>query len=236
MRLAVWSGPRNLSTALMYSFAQRPDCTVRDEPFYAAYLAATGLRHPLRDAVLAAGQTDPAAVADDLCRDPGPGRIAYQKHMVHHLLPAFPTRWMAGCAHVLLIRHPARVAASYTAKRAAPDAHDLGFPQQAFLLDLLAGLGQRPVIIDAGRLRADPAGVLARLCRTLGVSPCDRMLSWVPGPKPYDGAWAPHWYDAVHRSTGFAPPEGPLPRLDGPLMPLIEAALPAYQTLLAEAL
>ena len=225
MRIAAWSGPRNLSTAMMYAFGARPDCDAVDEPFYAAYLARTGLDHPMREAVLASQPTDPEAVADRLAAT-GP-RHVYLKHMAHHM-EGMPLRWAEGCVHVHLIRHPARVIASYAAKREAPTEADLGFAAQAALYDRLGG-----VVVDTEALRRTPKAMLRALCAEIGL-PWDRtMLRWPAGPKPYDGAWAAHWYGAVHRSTGFAGPEGPLPEADAGLL---RATLPFYRAMASRAL
>ena len=232
MRLAVWSGPRNLSTAMMYSFGAREDFAIMDEPFYAAYLAASGADHPMRDAVLAAHETDPARVAA-LCEAPPAGGKphVYQKHMAHHMLPHFPLGWAAGCAHVHLIRHPARVLASYADRRGTVTLEDIGLPMQVMLHKALGG-----VVVDTSALREDPAVGLATLCDALGLEFDPAMLSWPAGGRPEDGAWAPHWYASVHRSTGFAGPEGPLPELPRELWPLLDAALPYYEMLRKEAL
>ncbi len=235
LRIAMWSGPRNLSTALMYAFAARGDCDVWDEPFYAAYLAATGLDHPMRAEIAAAHEGDPARVAAACAGDGPEGRpLFYQKQMTMHLLPQFPRGFMRACANVFLIRHPARVVASYVRKREAPTLDDLGFARQGDLFDEVADwLGAAPPVIDSADILADPAGMLARLCGVLGIPWTGRMLSWPAGPKPFDGAWAPHWYGAVHRSTGFEPAEGALPALEGDYARLAEAALPCYERLAA---
>jgi len=233
LRIAMWSGPRNLSTALMYAFAARGDCAVWDEPFYAAYLAATGLDHPMREAIIAAGDPDPARVAA-ACAGPSPrGQpLFYQKHMTHHMLPAVDRGWLQSVTNVFLIRHPARVIASYLAKREEPVLADLGFAQQAGIFDHVASLtGRAPLVIDSADIRADPAATLARLCAALGIPFTTRMLHWPAGPKPYDGAWAPHWYGAVHCSTGFDRAEGPLPALGGTYADLAAEALPHYERL-----
>ena len=234
MRLCVWSGPRNLSTAMMYAFGAGARWPAVDEPFYAAWLHATGTVHPMQEAVLG-GETDPGEVSRTLAED-GPG-WRYQKHMVHHLLPDFPTDWMRDAAHVLLIRHPARVAASYAAKREAPTAADLGFEDTARVDALIAEVtGAAPVVVDTARVRADPEGQLRALCAAVGAPFDPGMLGWEAGPKPFDGPWAPHWYGAVHASTGFGGPEGPLPDLDPALQRLADGALPLYEALLARAL
>ena len=236
VRIAMWSGPRNLSTALMYSFAARGDCAVWDEPFYAAYLSATGLDHPMRAEVIAGGEPDPARVAAACAGAPGQP-LFYQKHMTHHMLPAFPLAFMEACTNVFLIRHPARVIASYLAKRESPVLEDLGFLQQAALFDRVADrTGQTPIVIDSADIRADPHAALTRLCTALRIPFTERMLSWTSGPRAFDGPWAPHWYGAVHRSTGFEAAEGPLPVLTSAAAALAEAALPSYARLAAHAL
>lgn len=233
LRIAMWSGPRNLSTALMYAFAARGDCAVWDEPFYAAYLDATGIDHPMRAEVIAAGETDPNRVAA-ACKGSVPGGMAihYQKHMTLHMIPGFPRGWMRSCANVFLIRHPARVVASYAKKREGASAHDIGFEAQAQLYDEVAAWsGAPPPVIDSDDVRRDPEGMLTTLCRALGIPFTRRMLRWEAGGNPADGAWAPHWYGAVHRSTGFEGAEGPLPQLGGRYRELAEEAMPFYERL-----
>lgn len=234
-RIAMWSGPRNLSTALMYSFAARGDCTVWDEPFYAAYLKATGIPHPMAAEVIAAGVPDPAQVAE-ACLGPIPQaqRLFYQKHMTLHMIPEFDRGFMKGLTNVFLIRHPARVVASYSKKRESPTLADLGFVQQAELFDEVSGwLGHAPTVIDSADIRADPRQALTGLCARLGIAFTEKMLRWPAGPKQYDGVWAPHWYNAVHTSTGFDAPEGPLPALPPEFQRLVDQAMPYYERLVA---
>jgi hypothetical protein len=233
MRIAMWSGPRNLSTALMYAFAARGDCAVWDEPFYAAYLAATGFPHPMAAEVIAAGESDPARVAA-ACLGPIPQAqsLFYQKHMTLHMIPGFDRGFLKGLTNVFLIRHPARVVASYAKKRESPTLLDIGFVQQAELFDQVAQMiGAAPPVIDSATIRENPRQALSALCLRLGIPFTERMLRWPAGPKPYDGVWAPHWYNAVHLSTGFEDPEGDLPRLPADLAALAEAALPYYEQL-----
>jgi hypothetical protein len=233
MKIAMWSGPRNLSTALMYAFASRPDCAVWDEPFYAAYLSATGIDHPMRAEVIAAGIVDPAQVAAR-CTGPNPdGRpFWYQKHMTLHMVPAFDRGFMQGLTNAFLIRHPARVVESYSKKRESPTLADIGFVQQAELFDQVCNIaGRAPPVISAESLRLDPRSALSRLCMALGIEFTDSMLNWPSGPKPYDGVWAPHWYNAVHASTGFGDPEGPMPSLDADGQRLVDLAMPFYDRL-----
>lgn len=225
MKIAMWSGPRNLSTAMMYSFRARSDFTVMDEPFYAAYLAQSGADHPMREQILAAQATDPGEVAA-LCRAPFPTSHLYMKHMPHHMLDGFPLDWAQDCVNVHLIRHPARVIASYAAKREAPTLEDIGFVQQHALYEKLGG-----VVIDSTDIRARPEHMLRALCDAIDLPFDPAMLSWPAGPRAEDGIWAEHWYGAVHQSTGFAGAEGELPALEGSLADLLDAAQPYYSAL-----
>lgn len=237
-RIAMWSGPRNLSTAMMYAFSARGDTVVWDEPFYSAYLDATGITHPMRDQIIATNEPDPDIIAAT-CKGPVPQgqQIFYQKHMTLHMIPEFDRRWMRSCTNVFLIRHPARVVASYAKKREGATLSDLGFIQQAELFqEVTDWSGAVPVVIDSDDIRADPEGALRKLCAAIGISFSRQMLHWPAGGNPSDGVWAPHWYGAVHRSTGFAGAEGPLPALGGSYAALAAQALPYYQSLAAHRL
>ncbi len=237
MRIAMWSGPRNLSTAMMYAFAERPDCAVWDEPFYAAFLEKTGIDHPMRDEILAAGTRDPQAVVRR-CLGPVPGGKThfYQKHMAHHMVDGMPLEWMADVTNVFLIRHPARVVASYVRKRENPTAEDLGFRQLADLFQRARDFGQSPPVLDSQWIRDDPARALSALCKALDIPVDPGMTRWAPGGRPEDGAWAPHWYGAIHRSSGFEGAEGPIPNLNGSMAQLAEDAMPHYLAMKAHAL
>jgi hypothetical protein len=238
MKIAMWSGPRNLSTALMYAFASRPDCAASDEPFYAAYLSATGIDHPMRAEVISSQPTDPAKVVA-FCTGPNPDGKShwYQKHMTLHMIPTFDRSFLKHLTNAFLIRHPARVIASYAKKRESPTLDDIGFAQQARLFDQIADLtGTAPPVISAEAIRANPHDALTNLCAALGLPFDPAMLHWPPGPKPQDGVWAPHWYNAVHLSTGFEDPEGPLPDLSPDFQRLCDLALPHYDRLHAHSL
>ncbi|MCB9676473.1 MAG: HAD family hydrolase [Alphaproteobacteria bacterium] len=232
VRIAMWSGPRNLSTALMRSFEARGDCAVVDEPLYACYLATTGLEHPMRDAVIASQSTDWRAVVGDLVRE-RPEPVAYQKHMAHHLLDGMGREWLREVHNALLIRHPARVLASYARRRERVEPADLGFLQQVDLLDGLEARGLPVVVVDSADILRDPAGTLSALCGALGVGWTERMLSWAPGPHASDGVWAPHWYAQVWASTGFGGPEGPVPEVPAELEGMLDALLPSWERLAA---
>ena len=229
MRIAMWSGPRNLSTAMMYAFAARSDCTVVDEPFYASYLAATGLQHPMRNEILASQPKDPETVIRKITGSiPGNKRHFYQKHMTQHMVSGINRDWMSEFTNVFLIRHPARVAASRSAIYDNPTLDDIGFVQQAELYDLVKSQGGRPVVIDSFAIRQNPENALKRLCLDIGLTWDPAMLHWPAGGHPADGIWARHWYGAVHKSTEFAGAEGPLPKLDSAGKALVEQAMPYY--------
>ncbi|MEJ6391173.1 HAD family hydrolase [Gymnodinialimonas ulvae] len=230
MKIAMWSGPRNLSTAMMYAFGNRSDCEAWDEPFYAAYLAATGADHPMRTETIASQPVDVLDVIADI-RAPQDRPVRYLKLMTHHMVPDFPLDWAKDCANVHLIRHPARVIASYAAKRETITLDDIGFAEVARIYDALPG-----PVIDSADIRADPAPMLRTLCAEVGLLFDPAMLTWQAGPKTFDGAWAPHWYDAVHRSTGFAGAEGELPEVAQAHRGLLDAALPIYEAMWARRL
>jgi hypothetical protein len=231
VRVAMWSGPRNISTAMMRAWENRPDTVVVDEPLYAAYLARTGIDHPARDEVLASQPTDPAAVVDAL-RAPLPEgvRVHYAKHMAHHLADDADLSWTGDFRNVLLIRDPAEVVASYVRSREACEPADIGLLQQVRLLD---AWNETPPVIDAADFLTDPETYLRWLCDWLDVPFTDRMLSWPAGPRPSDGVWAPHWYDAVWASTGFAPYRPREVSLSAHDAAVAEACRPAYDTLSA---
>ncbi|MBH0238509.1 sulfotransferase-like domain-containing protein [Methylobrevis albus] len=237
VRIAMWSGPRNISTAMMRSFGSRGDCVVVDEPFYAAYLAATGLAHPMRDEVLASQPNDPAEAAAGLFASLPAGKsVFYQKHMTHHMLPGFDLAWIGQVANAFLLRRPEDVLASYVVKRESVELADIGFVQQAEIFARVAdATGKAPPVVEGNDVLADPAGTLQRLCTALGIPFDPAMLAWAPGRRDSDGVWAPHWYHAVEASTGFGPPRAGLPAADLPdhLRRIADAARPAYETLAA---
>lgn len=231
-----WSGPRNISTALMRAWENRPDTEVLDEPLYAHYLASTGLDHPGRAEVL---RTGPTAFADAVRRCVEPPvqagtAISYQKHMAHHLRPGLELEWVGDADNVLVIRHPRRVIASYIRVRSSPELDEIGLEQQ---LALMKRFGPLPVI-DADRFLAEPERHLRLWCEWVGVDFEPGMLSWRPGPRSSDGVWAPFWYAAVEGSTTFGAPPADDPAdvpLPDALEPVAAAALAIYEQLLAVA-
>jgi len=231
-RIAMWSGPRNISTAMMRSWENRPDTVVVDEPFYAAYLARTGLDHPARDEVIAAQPTDPDEVVRRLTSDDS-APVHYTKHMTHHIDETLPMDWVAGFRNVLLIRDPVEVVASYVRSRESCEPDDIGLLQQVPLLEALPA--DTPVI-DAGDFLRDPEAHLRWLCGWLAIPFTGRMLQWPPGLRDSDGVWAPHWYDAVARSTGFEPWRPRHVDLSAHDAAVAEACRPAYEALRARRL
>ncbi|MBI1197664.1 MAG: HAD family hydrolase [Phenylobacterium sp.] len=236
IRIAMWSGPRNISTAMMRSFENRGDCVVVDEPFYAAYLARTGLDHPMRDEVLAAQPRDWQAVVADLAKLDAP--VVYEKQMAHHMLEGFGLDWAAGRRNAFLIRDPAEVLASYVAKRGEVTLDDIGAVRQRELFEREADrLGRAPPVVRGADVLADPAGMLKALCAALDIPFTEKMLAWPPGPRASDGVWAPAWYDSVERSTGFETPQRrAYPPLPDALKRIAEAARPHYEALAAHRL
>jgi hypothetical protein len=234
VRIAMWSGPRTLSTATMRAWENRPDTVVVDEPLYAYYLAATGIDHPGRDAILASQPTEWRTVVRNLTIGdlPGGAAIGYQKHMTHHVLPEIDLGSLEPLTHAHLIRDPRRVLASYAKVREEPTLADLGVRQQVALHRRFGG-----PVIDSDDLLRDPEGVLRGLCAALGVPFDVAMLSWPPGPRPTDGVWAPHWYASVEASTGFGPWRGDaVPDLPDRLAALAEECRPYYDELAEQAL
>lgn len=232
MRIAMWSGPRNLSTAMMYSFGGRKDCTVIDEPFYASYLAMTGVVHPMQTEILAAQSSNAAEVAQQILA-PIDKAVFYQKHMTQHMVDGVPRNWISEVTNVFLIRHPARVVASYAKKREGPTLDDIGFHQQAELFDYVCALGKKPVVIDSHDIRRDPEGMMRKLCAAIELPWDAGMLHWPSGGHASDGAWASHWYGAVHRSNGFADAEGDFPYLESDYAEIAAQAMPYYDRLAA---
>ncbi|MGZ5404675.1 MAG: sulfotransferase-like domain-containing protein [Nocardioides sp.] len=228
VRVAMWSGPRNISTAMMRAWENRPDSMVVDEPFYAAFLTRTGLDHPARDEVVASQPTGVDEVVDAL-RAPLPDGVTvhYAKHMTHHLAPDQDLSWAREFRNVLLIRDPAEVVASYVKSREACEPDDIGLLQQVVLLDEL----DEPPVIDAADFLRAPEAHLRWLCAWLDLPFTDAMLGWPAGPRESDGVWAPHWYDAVWASTGFAPYRPRRADLDAHDAAVAEACRPAYERL-----
>jgi Sulfotransferase domain len=236
IRIAMWSGPRNISTAMMRAFENRSDTAVIDEPFYAAFLAATGIDHPMRAESLASQPKDPRAVVEQILGPvPGSRPIWYQKHMTHHMVAGFPRDWTLRMRNAFLIRAPQDVLFSYRQKREDVTLDDIGFVSQAELFDREAQrMGRAPPVIHADDVLADPRATLGALCAALDIPFSEDMLAWPAGKRATDGVWAPVWYDSVERSTGFSAPRAKTAQtLPAHLQAIAEAARPHYEKLAA---
>ena len=235
----MWSGPRNVSTAFMRAWENRPDTIVVDEPFYAHYLAVTGLDHPGRDEILAHHERDWRRVVESLLAPLPPGvEILYQKQMSHHLLPDMGREWLASMTHAFLIRDPAPMLASLEEKLGRFDLDATGLPQQVEIFDFVVRTtGRVPPVVDSADLLVAPEPMLRALCAALDIPFTPRMLSWPVGPRASDGIWARHWYERVERSTGFEPAAATeVPDLQGRLAELEGRCRPLYEKLRAHRL
>ncbi len=236
VRLAVWSGPRNISTAMMRSFESRSDTYVTDEPLYSHYLLATGLPHPGRDEVIAHHESDWRKVVDWLIGPvPGDKPLWYQKHMSHHLLPEIDRGeggWLDRLENCFLIREPRAMLASFAKVMPNPTLEDTGLPQQVELFELVRRRrGAAPPVVDARDVLLDPRRTLSALCDRVGIDFQESMLSWPPGRRATDGIWAEHWYAEVERSTGFAPYRPKGDDLPEQLEPLARRCAELYEIL-----
>lgn len=232
-RIAMWSGPRNISTALMRAWENRGDTAVVDEPLYAYYLHQTGLDHPGRAEIIASGETNWHKVVA-LLTGPIPDNqpIFYQKHMTHHLLAAIDRHWLRQVTNIFLIRDPREVILSYAKTRPTVTLDDIGIRQQADIFAYVQQLtGQIPLVIDSSDFLHDPRGQLSALCALLDIPFTERMLAWPAGSRASDGIWAPYWYAAVQASTGFEPYRPRSEQLPVHLEPLAATCRPYYDIL-----
>ena len=229
----MWSGPRNISTAMMRAWENRPDTAVCDEPLYGYYLLNTGLNHPGREEVIASQETDWRRVIDGLTGPIPDGKsVFYQKHMTHHFLTEIDHGWLDRIVNCFLIRDPREVLASYARTRSDPTIHDLGFPQQLEIFERVRSrTGREPPVLDSRDILEDPRRMLGLLCDAVGVPFSETMLKWPPGPRSTDGIWARYWYESVERSTGFAPYRPQHPDIPDALRPVSEACEPYYRRL-----
>jgi hypothetical protein len=236
-RIAMWSGPRNLSTAMMRAFENREDCAVTDEPLYAFFLSRTKIDHPGFDEAVASQPTDWREVVATLV-GPAPGAkpIWYQKHMTHHLLPEVERGWMDHLTHCFLLRHPAEVLSSYAKTRPNVTLDDLGFVQQTEIYEHVSARTGPPIVVDSRDVLLDPRRMLSLLCAALEIPFTERMLSWPKGPGKTDGVWGVHWYRSVWSSTGFQPYEARPPSYPAELQPIVDASMPHFDALFARRL
>jgi len=229
-RINLWSGPRNVSTAVMYAFRERSDTSVVDEPLYAHYLSRTEVEHPAVQDVISSQNTDGESVVRDLLLGSNDTPVRFFKHMAHHLVELDPA-FLGLMENLLLTRNPRQMLPSLVKQVPQPTLDGTGLPMQVQLLDRILESGSSPIVIESKRLLLDPEGVLRTVCRHLGLEWEPEMLSWDPGPKPEDGVWAPHWYENVHRSTGFAPYEEKDEPFPERLQPLLAECTPLFERL-----
>ena len=225
LRIAMWSGPRNISTAMMRAFENRPDCTVVDEPFYGYYLKATGSDHPGREDIIASMDCDWRSVARTMTEGLVHTPVQYQKQLTHQMLPEVDLSFTGALVNCFLVREPARMITSYIKVRPDFALHELGLSQQRDIYRYVAARASRlPLVVDALEVLSDPRTALGRICAHAGIPFLEQMLHWPAGRRETDGVWAPHWYAAVEASTGFDAP------------PTVAPEVPArYRGLLAEA-
>ena len=234
-RINLWSGPRNVSTAVMYAFRERPDTSVVDEPLYAHYLSRTGVEHPVVQDVIRSQDTDGQAVVRDVLLGPSPTPVRFFKHMAHHLLH-LDTAFLDEMENILLTRDPEQMLPSLINQVPDVEIEGTSLPMQVRLLDRIVAGGGTPIVMESKRLLTDPEGTLRAVCERLGLAWDPGMLSWEAGPKPEDGVWAPHWYHNVHRSTGFDPYREKTDPFPAHLEPLLAECIPLYERLLEYAL
>jgi Sulfotransferase domain len=233
VRIAMWSGPRNISTAMMRAWGNRDDTAVIDEPFYAYYLGMTRIEHPGAHEVIATGDTDWRKIVANLTGPiPNGRKIYYQKQMTHHLLPEVDREWLGDVTNCFLIRDPREVINSYVKKREEPALEDLGFVQQAEIFDAVrARTDVLPPVVDAKDVLQNPEATLRRLCETIGVEFTTSMLFWPPGLRKTDGVWAKHWYAEVAKTTSFQPYRGKSGEVPARLADVYHRSYESYQRL-----
>ena len=234
-RICLWSGPRNVSTALLYSFGQRSDTEAVDEPLYAHYLRVSGAQHPLREQCLAAQDADGERVVREVILGCLSKPVVFFKQMAHHLVD-LDLRFMRHTRNVFLTRDPREMLPSLRLRIGKPVLRDTGFKRQCEVMTMLEDWGQSPAVLDSRDLLTDPPTALRNLCDRLGLPFEEAMLRWPAGPKEFDGAWAPHWYVNVHRSTGFRPYRPKSEPFPEELRPLLAECRPYYSTLLQRAI
>ncbi len=234
-RVCLWSGPRNVSTALMYSFSQRSDTVVVDEPLYAHFLRVSGAPHPLRELCLSVQDANGERVVRELILGPTGADVVFFKQMAHHLVD-LDLSFMRQTLNVFLTRDPEQMLPSLQSRIGLPTLRDTGFAKQCEVLAMLEAWGQSPAVVDSRELLLDPAGTLEALCEHLGIEFEPEMLRWPAGPKDFDGAWASHWYANVHRSTEFQPYMPKSEPFPVELLPLLATCKPYYAMLLERAI
>jgi len=232
-KIAMWSGPRNISTALMYSFDNRDDCYSTDEPFYGHFLKSTGTPHPGAEEVIENHETDIEVVISGLIGpNPQSKKIWYQKHMCHHILDHTDLSWVKNLTNCFLIRNPRDVIFSLSRITDSVDLRATGLPQQKIILEYVSELiGKTPPIVDSNDILTNTRPILEKLCEMIEIPFSNRMLNWEPGPRMCDGIWAKNWYGSVWKTTGFVPSKIRDVELNGKLTKILAEAMPIYREL-----
>jgi hypothetical protein len=232
-RICLWSGPRNISTALMYSFAQRDDTTVVDEPLYAHYLTSTDARlyHPGADDVIASQEPDGNKVIQNVILGEYETPVVFFKNMTHHLVN-LDQSFLHETINLILTRNPREMLPSYAEQVKHPGMQDVGYAAHLELIDYLSGIGQKPLVIDSRQILLNPEKKLKEICDVIGIPFDKKMLEWKAGARPEDGVWAKHWYHNVHNSTGFKPYRPKTDPFPGHLNELLEDCEKIYQKLM----
>lgn len=235
-RICLWSGPRNISTALMYSFARRSDTIVVDEPLYAHYLNETDADeyHPGAEEVLQTMETDGKKVVDWML-GPHEKPVVFFKQMTHHLVN-IDWSFLNQTINIILTRDPKEMLPSYAKEVENPTMRDVGYAKHLELLDYLEEIGRKPIVLISEKLLKNPNGMLTKLCKAIGIPFDKSMLSWEKGPQPEDGVWAKYWYKSVHNSTGFKPYQPKKESFPNHLKPLLEECQPVYNRLCKDSL
>lgn len=232
LRINMWSAPRTRSTAMMYSWRQRADTTVVDEPLFAHFLLETGNARPGRVETLATHEADIDRVLSEVILGDYPTPIVFFKQIANQLLPSIDRSFLRECRNLILIREPTGMLGSLQVQLPDATLTDTGLEGCVEILDQLVAEGEKPIVIESVSVQHDPAGVLGRVCDALGIGFDEAMLTWPPGPKPEDGAWAPYWYHGVHASTGWQDPEVKHVELRPNIEAVLAEALPLYERLL----
>ena len=237
VRIAMWSGPRNISTAMMRSWENRSDCSVVDEPFYAYYLNKTQSPHPMFEEIIAAQPTEYGEVIEQLTQHPCETSLQYQKHMTHHMLPGVDLEWTRSLRHCFLIREPAYVVNSYTNSRGVCTSDDIGIVRQYELYETISELtGQKIPVVDTVTVLTNPELALRKICQSMSIPFETNMLQWPEGKRESDGVWASHWYHSVENSTGFAENKTAPFTLSGEQQRLVDELQPYYEKMRARAI
>ena len=230
LRINCWSGPRNISTALMYSFRERVDTTVVDEPFYAHYLRVSGRKHPGYQEVLNSQDQYSEQVIENVIQSEYTTPVVFFKQMCHHLVE-IDLSFLNNCSNILLIREPSLVIRSHAKNVPALKVSDIGLDVQNSLLNRIIESGAVPIVVDSANLLMNPEAILKELCQHLEIAFDTSMLSWESGPKPEDGVWARHWYKNTHESSSFSNKESSRDPMPEKFLPVLEEATVLYDNL-----